>query len=467
MSKVLIDKKTIGIIVTVALLSGSVSGVIVNLIDNRGANLEGEDLTFTFNPIFADGFVAVGGDLDGVSNPDINAKVGDTVTIILKAVEEIAHDFIIDEFDVKTPLVASSGEFEQETSISFSITQSGEFAYYCAVPGHRATMEGRIVVGLAVDPSPAKTVDVASIMRDPTDVGTPVFPRATTTTIEYTLVAKEVISFIEDDVTFSYWTYNNTTPGPLLRVMLGDTVIINFVNDISSTQQHSIDLHAVTGAGGGAGVNTGDGTTVGGANGTLRAEPGKSSTLKFVPSHEGSFVYHCASPHIPTHISKGMFGAIIVEPVGGLAPVDNEFYIGQNEVYTKFKPHTPGHNEFDDQSMYDEEPNYVLFNGKFHGLTGENAMQVSQNDDVRIFFAVGGPNLISSFHIIGEIWDRVYYETWDEPMLDAETVLVPPGSVLMVELTMEVVGDYLLVDHALSRVFDKGCLAVISVSSAI
>lgn len=466
MSKEKYDPGTMTAIVLIVIVTSGLTVLLASQwgTDDDGTSEKGDDLTFTFNPKFVEGFVAVGGNSDGESNPDINAKVGDTITIILISVEEVAHDITIDEFGVKSPLVASAGDFEKETTVTFTIDQGGEFAYYCSVAGHRATMEGRIIVGLAIEPEAAKPVDVASIMRDPADVGTPVSPRATTTTVEYTLVAKEVVANIEDDVTFSYWTYNSTTPGPIMRVMLGDTVIINLDNDISSNQEHSIDLHAVTGPGGGAGVNNGNGTAVGGPNGTLRALPGARSTLKFVAHHEGSFVYHCASPHIPTHISKGMFGAIIVEPVGGLTPVENEFYIGQNEVYTKFKSGTPGHNIFDDSALYDEEPNYVLFNGKYHGLTGDNAMQVNQSDDVRIFFAVGGPNLISSFHMIGEIWDRVYYETWDTPMLNAETVLVAPGSVLMVELTMEVVGSYLLVDHALSRVFDKGCLAIITVT---
>jgi len=475
MSKLGFENKTLGIIIGIALVSGALSGLFTALIvsnNNDSGDKTGDNLTFTLKA-YITGYVGEGGSIDGMTNPDINVKLGDSVTIILKAGQSIEHDLWIDEFAVHTELVSTAGgDSPSQSTITFTVDKTGEFFYYCAVPGHRANgMEGKFIVGLAIHPDPAKTVDKMNVMRDPTDTGTPVGSRTTPKHLNFTLVSEEVVSYLEYDpahpenaVTFDFWTYNATVPGPLLRAMVGDTVTITLLNNATSTQNHSVDLHAVTGPGGGAKQNNGNGTIEGGASGILSAAPGDSSSLTFVPAHVGEFVYHCASPHIPAHISKGMFGSIVIEPVGGLNMTNTkELYLGQNEVYTKFPAGTPGHNVYNDVAEFHEDPNYVLFNGKYMGLTGADAINVTQGQNVRIFFAVGGPNLASSFHMIGEIWDHVWYETSGTPMDNAETVLVAPGSVVRTELVMEYVGTYLIVDHALSRVFSKGALAVINV----
>lgn len=475
MSKLGIETKSLGIIIGVAIISGALSGLFTALIvsnNNNSGDNTGDNLSFTLKA-YITGYVGEGGNIDGITNPDINVKLGDRVTITLKAGQPIEHDLWIDEFAVHTELVSTAGgDSPSQSTITFTVDKTGQFNYYCSVPGHRANgMEGNFIVGLSVKPDPAKTIDKMSIMRDPTDTGIPVNGRTTTKHLNYTLVSQEVVSYLEYDpahpenaVTFDFWTYNGTVPGPLLRAMVGDTVTITLINEASSTQHHSVDLHAVTGPGGGAKQNDGNGTIEGGASGILAADPGKSSSLTFVPVHVGEFIYHCATPNIPTHISKGMFGSIIIEPVGGLNMTNTkELYLGQNEVYTKFPPGTPGHNVYNDVAEFHEDPNYVLFNGQFMGLTGDNAINVTQGQNVRIFFVVGGPNLPSSFHMIGECWDHVWYETSGAPMDNAETVLVAPGEAIRVELVMEYVGSYLIVDHALTRVFSKGALAIVNV----
>jgi nitrite reductase (NO-forming) len=203
---------------------------------------------------------------------------------------------------------------------------------------------------------------------------------------------------------------------------------------------HSIDLHAVTGPGGGAAFTQ-----------TLS---GKTSKFSFKALQPGVYVYHCATASIGHHISSGMYGLIVVEPEEGLPEVDHEFYVMQGEIYTAQPFGTAGHLDFSHEKMLDEQPTYYVFNGSAGALTlDEYAMQTEVGDTVRIFFGVGGPNAISSFHVIGEIFDRVYDEgsLTSEPLTDVQTTLVPPGGSTVVEFTMDVPGRYILVDHALSR----------------
>lgn len=192
------------------------------------------------------------------------------------------------------------------------------------------------------------------------------------------------------------WTYNGKVPGPFLRVKEGDTVVVHVDNDPESTMSHSIDFHSVTGPGGGAAV--------------LQVPPGERRSLQFKATHAGLYVYHCATPHIPTHLACGMFGMILVEPKEGLAPVDKEFYVMQGEYYTKARPGTSGHQEEDSDRMFEEMPTYVVFNGRVGSLTGDRVMRAEVGENVRIFFGVGGPNTHSAFHVIGEIFDKVYKE---------------------------------------------------------
>ena len=186
----------------------------------------------------------------------------------------------------------------------------------------------------------------------------------------------------------------------------------------------------------------------------------------------GLYVYHCASAHIPTHISMGMYGLILVQPAQNLPTLDangkpiKEFYVMQGEIYTRWPVHTEGHQEFDPVALQDENPTYVVFNGAYRALTGAHALTASVNDTVRIYFGVGGPNLISSFHVIGEIFDRVWNlgDLTDPPMQGVQTVLVAPGGAVVVEFGLQVPGNYLLVDHSLVRTLDKGALGILAVT---
>jgi nitrite reductase (NO-forming) len=276
------------------------------------------------------------------------------------------------------------------------------------------------------------------IVRDPADLPAPLEAREPQI-VRVDLEAIEVEGQLADGTTFTYWTFNNTVPGPFIRVRVGDTLEVHMKNSTSSTMNHSVDFHAVTGPGGGA-VMT-------------QTEPGKETMFTAKAINPGVFVYHCATPMVANHISNGMYGLILVEPEGGLPPVDREFYVMQGDIYTTGAFGEQGLQTTDVTKLLDEDPEYVVFNGAVGALTTQKPLKANVGETVRIFFGVGGPNLTSSFHVIGEIFDRVFDQAslTAAPLTDVQTTLVPPGGATMVEFKLEVPGNYILVDHALSR----------------
>ncbi|MEX0917066.1 MAG: copper-containing nitrite reductase [Candidatus Paceibacterota bacterium] len=288
---------------------------------------------------------------------------------------------------------------------------------------------------------------VEEIARNPNDVAEEI-ERQESGTVEINLTAKEVIGELAENVTFNYWTFDGTVPGPFLRVREGDTVKLTLHNDPTSLHHHSIDLHAVTGPGGGASVTS--------------VAPGESKVLTFKALNPGIYVYHCAHPNMANHMAHGMYGLILVEPEEGLPPVDKEFYVMQGEFYSSGALGRTGLQLFDAQALLDGNPQYVVFNGRTGSL--ENSMRASAGDTVRMFVGNGGVNFISSFHVVGEIFDRVYREgdLVSQPAESVQTTLIPAGGATAVEFKVEYPGNYVLVDHALSRV-DRGAWGVLHV----
>ena len=289
-----------------------------------------------------------------------------------------------------------------------------------------------------VSDAPQAPTTGADIVRDPTDLPAPLEIREPTTVV-INLETVEVEGQLADGTTYTYWTFNGQVPGPFYRVRLGDTIEVHLTNNTSSVMNHSVDFHAVTGPGGGA-VMT-------------QTTPGEESIFTAKAINAGLFVYHCATPMVADHISNGMYGLILVEPEGGLPPVDREFYVMQGELYTGGEFGEQGHQMSDTTKLLDEDPEYFVFNGAVGALTTQKPLKANVGESVRIFFGVGGPNFTSSFHVIGEIFDRVYDQAslTGTPLTDVQTTLVPPGGATMVEFNLEVPGNYILVDHALSR----------------
>lgn len=278
----------------------------------------------------------------------------------------------------------------------------------------------------------------------------PPIKRSKPARVKIHLETKEVVKKLADGVDYTFWTFGGTVPGPFIRIRQGDYVDFTLANHPTSKMPHNIDLHAVTGQGGGA-------------EGSFTA-PGHSSTFSFRALNAGLYIYHCATAPVGMHIANGMYGLILVEPEKGLPPVDKEFYVLQSEFYTKGKYGARGLQPFDMGKAIKEQPDYVVFNGSVGALTNENAMKAKAGDNIRMFVGNGGPNLVSSFHVIGEIFDVVYTEGGIVPnQKNVQTTLVPAGGSAIVEFKAEIPATLILVDHSIFRAFNKGALGMLKV----
>jgi nitrite reductase (NO-forming) len=266
--------------------------------------------------------------------------------------------------------------------------------------------------------------------------------------VKVELEAKPANGLMADGVGFTYWTYNGTVPGPMIRVRQGDDVELTLKNSADSPVSHSIDSHGVIGPGGGGKVT--------------QTPPGGVSVFRFKAMNPGVYIYHCATPMIPFHLSHGMYGLMVVEARAGWSKVDHEFYVVQGDFYLSGDPAQPGLHQAVVDKMNKETPDYVVFNGSVGSLSKDRALKAKVGETVRIFFGNAGPNAVSSFHVIGEIFDKVYPEGASEPMTNVQSTLVPAGGATIVEFKLHVPGTYLLVDHSLARL-QKGALGMLEV----
>lgn len=254
---------------------------------------------------------------------------------------------------------------------------------------------------------------------------------------------------MEDGVEYHYWTFNGDVPGQMIRVREGDTVEVEFSNNPSSTVPHNVDFHAATGQGGGAEASF--------------TAPGHTSTFSFKALQAGLYIYHCAVAPVGMHIANGMYGLILVEPKEGLPKVDKEFYIVQGDFYTKGKKGAQGLQPFDMDKAIAEQPEYVVFNGHVGSIAGDNALKAKAGETVRMYVGNGGPNLVSSFHVIGEIFDKVYVEGGKLINENVQSTLIPAGGAAMIEFKVDIPGSYTVVDHSIFRAFNKGALGQLKV----
>jgi nitrite reductase (NO-forming) len=305
--------------------------------------------------------------------------------------------------------------------------------------------------------SPECKLDTSNIAKNTTDIPPPIWPgRTTPTNLTIHLQTEERCAEIEPGASYQYWTFNDTVPGPLIRVLVNDNVTIVLKNN-DPAMTHSIDLHAVTGPGGGMMLS--------------QTNPGQTTSFWFKALYPGLYVYHCATYPADMHIANGMYGMILVEPKGGLPHVDREFYIMQGEFYTSAAKSVTGNHAFNSTKMLTGIPDYVVFNGRVGALQGTGALHAQVGQTIRIYFGVGGPNLESAFHIIGENLNRVYPEgsiNETTVLTDVQTTLVPPGGSTIVELTLPVAGvppnAFTIVDHSLTWAIEKGALGTLVVS---
>ena len=276
----------------------------------------------------------------------------------------------------------------------------------------------------------------------PTDRDHPAKVRVKMETVEKTMT-------MEDGVEYHYWTFNGDVPGQMIRVREGDTVEVEFSNNPSSTVPHNVDFHAATGQGGGAEASF--------------TAPGHTSTFSFKALQAGLYIYHCAVAPVGMHIANGMYGLILVEPKEGLPKVDKEFYIVQGDFYTKGKKGAQGLQPFDMDKAIAEQPEYVVFNGHVGSIAGDNALKAKAGETVRMYVGNGGPNLVSSFHVIGEIFDKVYVEGGKLFNENVQSTVIPAGGAAMIEFKVDIPGSYTIVDHSIFRAFNKGALGQLKV----
>lgn len=297
---------------------------------------------------------------------------------------------------------------------------------------------------------PTVSGEETAVLTEAPNVPPPI-KRSHATKVIVKLEVKEVVKKLSDGVEYLFWTFGGDVPGRFIRIREGDLVEFHLFNHPSSKMPHNIDLHAVTGPGGGAASSF--------------TAPGHESQFSFKAINPGLYVYHCATAPVGLHVANGMYGLILVEPKAGLPPVDKEFYVMQGEFYTAGRYGEEGLQMFDQNKAVDEKPSYVVFNGAVGSLVGDKAVTAKAGESVRFFVGNGGPNLISSFHVIGEIFDKVYAEGGIKVSQEqVQTTIVPAGGSAIVEFKVEVPGTYILVDHSLFRAFNKGALGMLKVT---
>lgn len=265
------------------------------------------------------------------------------------------------------------------------------------------------------------------------------------------LEVQELVKRMADGVDYTFWTFGGSVPGKFIRIRQNDEVEFHLMNRPDSKMPHNIDLHAVTGPGGGAAASF--------------TAPGHESVFSFKALVPGLYVYHCATAPVGMHVANGMYGLILVEPIGGLPKVDREYYVMQSEFYTKGPYGEAGLQPFSMEKALAENADYVVFNGSVGAIADNNAMQAKTGERVRLFVGNAGPNLTSSFHVIGEIFDTVYLEGGALPAQhNVQTTMIPAGGSAIVEFGLEVPGTYILVDHSIFRAFNKGALGMLKVT---
>lgn len=295
-------------------------------------------------------------------------------------------------------------------------------------------------------------IEATDAIKNPTDVP-PAITRQTNKTVTIDLVFKEVITDVGIGEKAWVWTFNGTVPGPMIRVMEGDTVEIKVSNPEENLLEHDIDLHAVNGPGGGANV-------------TL-VEPGDGTkSFIFKALKQGAYIYHCAADGEPwVHVAYGMYGLIYVEPLGGLPAVDKEFYFGINEWYFEKiqQRETNQHNVPNDTLVLNEgaaekeQPNLWTLNGHKNA----QIINAEPGDKVRIFYVDGGPNIVSHLGIPGITFTRIFHGHYEDAIENNTIAIVPPGAASVIEfLVPQEAKQYTFEDSIIPQ---QGALGILNV----
>jgi nitrite reductase (NO-forming) len=275
----------------------------------------------------------------------------------------------------------------------------------------------------------------------------PPITRTQPATVVVNLEASEWVGLISDDNRYEFWGINGMVPGPMIRVMVGDTVEVNFKNKKDSKQSHNLDFHKAT-----------DGAAL------VTAEPGKEAKLSFKATKQGLFVYQSSTeaPYNIQHLLSGMYGLILVEPVGGLKPVEVEYYVMQSEFYMK----DGKKNDtlvFSNDKVKEADASYIVHNGHMTALV-KVPLRSRVGETTRWFYGNAGVNFESSWHVIGEMLDRVWPagDMSKPPLESIQSTLVGTGEATIGEFKGEMPGTFVSVDHSLFRT-EKGALGLLKI----
>ncbi|MDD5266036.1 MAG: copper-containing nitrite reductase [Methylococcales bacterium] len=384
------------------------------------------------------------------------------------------HSLLLLSIALSSTLIACSDEAKYKAMTEkYNAVQTEKTKHKAMSPEEMAAHSGEEMhhdMPMSTETTGIHKIDTDEISRNADDLPPPL-NRTQAQLVSVDLYTEELVAEMMPEVTYQYWTYNGKVPGPFIRARAGDQVEIHLNhgkpgathqghNEHTSAEHaaaghsaHSIDLHSVAGSGGGAPL--------------MQVGQGEEKSFSFKAMHPGIYVYHCASPHVPSHIANGMYGMILVEPAEGLAKVDREFYVMQGDFYTTGKYGAKGFQALSKEKLLAEQPDYFLFNGRVNSLSGDRALKAKVGEKIRLFVGVGS-HIAANFHIIGIVFDKLYKDgaITNPPLKDVQTTTISPGSAVMIEFTAEVPGKYLLVDHSLSRAIDKGALAELIIEGA-
>jgi nitrite reductase (NO-forming) len=259
----------------------------------------------------------------------------------------------------------------------------------------------------------------------------PVLPSVQPGPKEITVTAKDATLFIAQDVAYAGWTFDGAIPGKALRVVEGDTVDFTFRVDPSASTAHSVDFHSAKTP---PEINY------------KTILPGEEFAWSFTPKYPGAYLYHCGTPPVLMHIGTGMYGAMIVDPKEGWSPaqelifVQSDFYLmdGGNGVMVPDYTKMLGSGAMD----------YVVFNGYANQYV-ENPIKVKAGEPIRLFVVNAGPNVWSSFHIVGTIFDAGYVNAHPQnKLIGLQSIAIGPGDGACVEFVLDEPGTYAAVNHA-------------------
>ena len=243
-------------------------------------------------------------------------------------------------------------------------------------------------------------------------------------------------------VTYAGWIFGGRIPGPPLHVGQGDTVDFTLVNHANIP--HSMDFHAAE---------------IAPSKYYVNVMPGDSLHYRFEARVPGAFMYHCGTAPVAMHIANGMYGALVVDPARP-RPKAREFVLVQSEFYLSSSPGADGAHTLDWSKLLGLAPDHVVFNGRVSQYA-EHPLDVAPGEMVRLYVVNAGPNRISSFHVVGGIFERVFQDgSPSNPLVGVQTVNVPVGGGSIFEVRLREPGDYPFVSHAFADA-TKGAVGVL------